>query len=116
MIKHGNKTLKGDSMTAKSYLFSGAAAFALLLAGCDAVRTPTDTEAAAPDAAASDVPVVDEVALANNPLLQDWDTPYGVPPFAEISDDDYMPAIDVAIAELEAEIEAIASNQDAPTF
>ncbi|MCR9268970.1 MAG: M3 family metallopeptidase [Henriciella sp.] len=109
-------------MTAKYYLLGGAAALALTLAGCDAVRTPA-TEA--PDAAeTTDAPEttevetasVDEAAIADNPLLQTWDTPYGVPPFAEIEDEHYLPAVEVGIAELEAEIDAIANNPDAPTF
>ena len=96
-------------MTAKSYLLGGAAAFALVLAGCNA---PT-----ASDGETTETPEVSaEAALAENPLLQDWDTPFGVPPFAEIADEDYLPAIDVAIAELEAEIEAIANNPEEPTF
>ena len=108
-------------MTAKNYLFGGAAALAIILAGCDVVRAPSaDTSAESETATTEGTDVetgsVDEAALADNPLLQDWDTPYGVPPFAQIEDADYMPAIDVAIAELEFEIEAIASNPDAPTF
>ncbi|MEL6861792.1 MAG: M3 family metallopeptidase, partial [Pseudomonadota bacterium] len=96
-------------MTAKNYLLGGAAAFALLLAGCSA-PTASDGETSETSEVSA------EAALAENPLLQDWDTPYGVPPFAEIADEDYLPAIDVAIAELEAEIEAIANNPDEPTF
>lgn len=109
-------------MTAKSYLFGGAAALALILAGCDVVRTPgnetpAETDTAATDATDStDAPVVDAAALADNPLLQDWDTPYGAPPFAEIDDAHYLPAMDAAIAELQGEIEAIANNEEAPTF
>ncbi len=107
-------------MTAKSYLFGGAAALALLLAGCDVVRAPsetsTDADTATTDSTDVDTASVDEAALADNPLLQDWDTPYGVPPFAEIADEDYLPAIDFAIAELQAEIEAIANNEEDPTF
>lgn len=106
-------------MTAKSYLFGGAAALALILAGCDAVRTPgpeatteTDTAAADTDTSAA----TDEAALAENPLLQTWDTPYGAPPFSQIKDEHYLPAIEAAITELEAEIEAIANNPEAPTF
>ena len=106
-------------MTAKSYLFGGAAALALILAGCDAVRTPgpeatteTDTAAADTDTAAA----TDEASLAENPLLQTWDTPYGAPPFSQIKDEHYLPAIEAAITELEAEIEAIANNPEAPTF
>ena len=106
-------------MTAKSYLFGGAAALALILAGCDAVRTPgpeatTETDTAAADADTS--AATDEASLAENPLLQTWDTPYGAPPFSQIKDEHYLPAIEAAITELEAEIEAIANNPEAPTF
>jgi peptidyl-dipeptidase Dcp len=105
-------------MTAKSYLFGGAAAFALILAGCDVVRTPGADAPAETDAPATDVetPAADDAALADNPLLQDWDTPYGVPPFADIAEEDYLPAIDFAIAELQGEIAAIANNEEEPTF
>ncbi|MEE2929168.1 MAG: M3 family peptidase, partial [Pseudomonadota bacterium] len=108
-------------MTAKTYLLGGAAAFALLLAGCAAEQASSDdasadTAAAATDASDATSPAMDEAALAENPLLQTWDTPYGVPPFAEIEDEDYLPAIDVAIAELEAEIDAIANNPEPATF
>ena len=109
MIKDSKVPLKGDLMTAKSYLFGGVAAFAILLAGCDAAPT-SETETT------ETTDVSTEAALAENPLLQDWDTPYGVPPFAEIEDEDYLPAVEVAIAELEAEINAIANNPEEPTF
>ncbi|MEO1660072.1 MAG: M3 family metallopeptidase [Pseudomonadota bacterium] len=106
-------------MTAKSYLFGGAAALALILAGCDVVRTPGSETTTETDAAATEVDTsvaTDEAALAENPLLQTWDTPYGAPPFSQIKDEHYLPAIEVAITELEAEIDAIANNPDAPTF
>ncbi|MEL6692075.1 MAG: M3 family peptidase, partial [Pseudomonadota bacterium] len=90
-------------MTARNYLLGSAAAFTLLLAGCDSVRTPGAEAPAETDVAeTSETAVVDEAALAENPLLQDWDTPYGVPPFAELDNEDYLPAINFAIAELEA--------------
>ena len=54
--------------------------------------------------------------LEGNPFLEEWDTPYGVPPFSEIETDDYMPAIKQGILELRAEIEAIVDNPEAPTF
>lgn len=116
MIKHRNDPLKGDPMTAKTYLLGGAAALALILAGCDSVSTPTDAETATTETGDVAAAPVDEAALAANPLLQDWDTAYGVPPFAQIKDEHYLPAMDAAIAELEAEIDAIANNPDAPTF
>ncbi|WP_425100298.1 M3 family metallopeptidase [Tropicibacter sp. S64] len=51
-----------------------------------------------------------------NPLLADWDTPFGLAPFDRISDADYAPALDVALAAHMEEIEAIAGNPDTPTF
>ena len=54
--------------------------------------------------------------LANNPLLQEWDTPYQTPPFSKIELKHYEPAFDYAIAENRAEIDAIVNNPDAPTF
>lgn len=107
-------------MSAKSILLSGVAAFALLVSACDQVRVPGASNGETVDVAdapeTSDDVVVDTASLADNPLLKDWDTPYGVPPFAAISDEDYQPAIDKGLADLEAEIAAIAANADAPTF
>ena len=103
-------------MTAKNYLLGGAAALAIILSGCDSVRTPTDAETSVTETGEVEAASVDVADLAANPLLQDWDTAYGVPPFAQIKDEHYLPAVESAIAELEAEIDAIANNPDAPTF
>lgn len=51
-----------------------------------------------------------------NVLLQDWTTPFGMPPFDRLSDDDFAPALDEALARHSAEIEAIAAATEAPTF
>jgi len=51
-----------------------------------------------------------------NVLLQDWDTPFQIAPFDAISDDDFAPALDTALANHRAEIDAIAGNSDDPTF
>ncbi len=51
-----------------------------------------------------------------NVFLQEWDTPYGIPPFDKIEVADYMPAIREGIARQQAEIHAIIANPDAPTF
>ena len=66
--------------------------------------------------AANALPTVDEAELADNPFRQDWQTSFGVPPFAEIEDDDYMPAISKAIEELRSEISAITAITSEPTF
>ncbi|MBM1557702.1 M3 family metallopeptidase [Sulfitobacter mediterraneus] len=51
-----------------------------------------------------------------NPLLQDWDTPFGLAPFDAISDDDFAPALDEALTAHRAEIDAIAGDPNAPNF
>ena len=62
------------------------------------------------------------VALAScatkeqNPFLQEWDTPYGIPPFDKIKIEHYMPAIKAGIAQQQAEVKAIIDNPATPTF
>ena len=51
-----------------------------------------------------------------NPLLAAWTTPFGLPPFDQISDEDYAPAVDEALAQSRANIAAIAENADEPDF
>ncbi len=55
-------------------------------------------------------------AESNNPLLSEWNTPFGVPPFDRIRPEHYLPAFREAIARHKAEIDAIAGRKDAPTF
>ena len=52
----------------------------------------------------------------NNPFLSSWDTPYGIPDFGKIKEKHYIPAIQAGIQQHEAEIAAIVSNTEAPTF
>ena len=58
------------------------------------------------------------MAACNNTniFLQEWDTPYGIPPFEKIKVADYMPAVKEGIRLQEAEIQAIVDNPDAPDF
>ncbi len=51
-----------------------------------------------------------------NALLKDWTGPFGLPPFAEITDAEFGPAFDVALTEARANIAAIAANPAAPSF
>ncbi|MEF3048651.1 M3 family metallopeptidase [Pseudotabrizicola sp. L79] len=51
-----------------------------------------------------------------NALLSDWSTPFALPPFAAIRDEDFGPAFDAALTEARANIAAIAANPDAPDF
>ncbi|KJR06645.1 M3 family metallopeptidase [Gordonia sihwensis] len=56
------------------------------------------------------------MAATTSPVLADSPLPYGLPDFASISDDDFLPAYDIALAEHRAEVEAIADSTQAPTF
>ena len=38
-----------------------------------------------------------------NPFMQEWDTPYGIPPFDKISLSDYIPAVKAGIKQQEKE-------------
>lgn len=51
-----------------------------------------------------------------NVLLADWDTPFQIAPFDAISDDDFAPALDIALDAHKAEIDAIAGSDAAPSF
>lgn len=51
-----------------------------------------------------------------NPLLEEFDTPFGIAPFAEITIEDYREAMLQGMAEQKAEIEAIIASTDEPTF
>jgi peptidyl-dipeptidase Dcp len=55
-------------------------------------------------------------APQTNPLLAEWKTPFGVPPFQDIKPEHYLPAIKEGIAEQRKEVEAIAGNPQPPTF
>mgnify|MGYP003745667601 CR=1 FL=1 len=51
-----------------------------------------------------------------NPLLQDWQTPFELPPFEQITDEDFGPAMDAALEEARAQIKVIAEQADIPSF
>lgn len=53
----------------------------------------------------------------DNPLIAPWTGPYGgVPPFATLKVEDFVPAVDTAVAAAKADIDAITKNKAAPTF
>ena len=55
-------------------------------------------------------------APAGNPLLAEWNTPFGVPPFGRIEASQYLPAIRAGMDENRKEIDAIVNNRRAPDF
>ncbi len=87
---------------------------AAMLGACSGGERTEDATSEAP--ASSDEITVTAAELEGNPFMEEWTTPYGVPPFARIENGHYMPAIKKGILELRADIQAIAENPEAPGF
>lgn len=51
-----------------------------------------------------------------NPLLEKWNTPFGTPPFSQIKNEHYEPAVKAAIKEAEKNINSIVNQKEEPTF
>jgi len=92
----------------------GLGLIALMLGACGG-SDQGETMDEAKDSVADEIAVTD-AELAGNPFMQEWDTPYGVPPFDAIEDGHYMPAFKKGILELRADIAAILDNPEPPTF
>ncbi|MEO1244531.1 MAG: M3 family metallopeptidase [Pseudomonadota bacterium] len=76
----------------------------------DAAEPAADTSESTQDIS------VTEAELAGNPFLEEWDTPFGVPPFDRLADDHYMPAFKQGVLELRQDIDAIIGNPEPPSF
>ena len=61
-------------------------------------------------------PQSDTMPSNDNPLLAEWDTPFGVPPFDLIGDEDYLPAFRTAITTHKSEIANITNDASSPAF
>jgi len=85
----------------------------LTVAACLAVAACGERPAPEPDSAVTDT---GETMSETNILLEEWVTPYGVPPFDQIASEDYLPAIRAGMEEQNREIDAIVSNAEAATF
>jgi peptidyl-dipeptidase Dcp len=88
----------------RKHLVVGAGAAALLLGACaTSQHTPTPSPTMS--------------AEAENPLLARWTGPYGgVPAFDKARLEHFRPALQAAMDEYRAEIDAIAQNPEPPTF
>lgn len=51
-----------------------------------------------------------------NPFFTEYSTPYEIPPFEQITVDDYLPALRAGIVQHNAEIDSIVNNPETPTF
>ncbi len=54
--------------------------------------------------------------LLDNPFLQEWTTPFEVPPFDKIRNEHYLPAFEKAMQQHNLEIDAITNSEKAPDF
>ncbi|MBU0529647.1 M3 family metallopeptidase [bacterium] len=52
----------------------------------------------------------------NNPFFNEWETPFQVPPFDQIEEAHYMPALLEGLDRESKEIDEIVNNSDTPTF
>jgi peptidyl-dipeptidase Dcp len=55
-------------------------------------------------------------AAAPNPLLQPWTAPYGLPPFAQLRPEHFEPALQQAMQDHRAELDALAAQAEPPSF
>ena len=56
------------------------------------------------------------VEIQNNPLVQDWTSPHGLPPFERVTAQHFEPAFAAALQRHRDEIDAIAASPSAPSF
>ncbi len=54
--------------------------------------------------------------MSNNPFFENWSTPFGMPPFDQITTDHFKPAYEKALPLHVAEIAAIRDHAQTPTF
>ena len=57
-----------------------------------------------------------EEAVVENPFLSEYTTPFKVPPFDQINNDQYLPAFEAGIKQQRQEIDSIVNNPATPTF
>lgn len=97
-----------------------ALAAVLALAGCSEPEPPAQpAEPAAPAAPTQEqtYPADDsDAAVESNPLLVESQLPYGMPPFDQIRDEHFAPAIEEGMRRHQAEIDAIVANPEPATF
>ncbi|HEY3383615.1 MAG TPA: M3 family metallopeptidase [Vicinamibacterales bacterium] len=84
---------------------------ALFLIVLMAFVAPVWAQAAAPAPAPAQAAVP-----ADNPLLEEWKTPFQVPPFQEIKPEHFLPAFKAAVAQSRKELAVIVDNPQPPTF
>ena len=89
---------------------SVAVTFLLIASGCSEQSKPL------PEEADESVNEPENTVSETNPFFQQWDTPFGAPPFSKIKTEHFMPAFESAIQKHSAQIDAIADHDSVPNF
>ena len=58
----------------------------------------------------------EQKAVEENPVLSEFDTPFGVPPFDKIKEEHYLPAFQKAMDQQQSEIDEIVNNPETSSF
>jgi len=103
-------------MSLKTLLVPSAFALMMALSACGGETTTANTEETVVAGPERPEITLDPAELEGNPLVAEWDTPYSAPPFSEITEAHYMPAMKAAVLELRGEVDAVIANPDEPTF
>ena len=101
----------------RKILMITASAAAMFTAACSSEDATGEAETAMDTSAAHTEDAATETAASENPLLAEWTGPYGgVPDFQSASLDDLRPALEAAMEQNLAEIDAITANPEPATF
>lgn len=66
--------------------------------------------------AATTTMCTDKKSKSENPFLAEYETEYQIPPFEQIQFEHYLPAMEAGFDEQNANVQAIVTNEEAPTF
>ena len=90
-------------------LIAFAISFSLLTSGCSKQQEVENSNAEVSVSDTSDMSV-------SNPFFNEWDTPFGAPPFGQIQTKHFMPAFEKAMQQHKAQIDTIANDDSLPNF
>lgn len=93
-----------------------AISVALALSACSKQPENEQTSVASAPEVVAEQTKSNEMAMADNPFFETYETPFEIPPFSKIKNEHYKPAFDKGMEEHLKEIDAIVNNPEAPTF
>src|SRR5437868_6050163 len=88
----------------------------IVLSVAISASTAQPTMLAAAPALPAQTPSAPSLVAAPNPFFNESTLPFQAPPFDKIKDSDYQPALEEGMNRQLVEVEAIANNNEPPTF